>query len=238
MVKRFWPGQDPIGKRIKLGRATSDSPWLSIVGVVGEVKYRRLPENPTTDPDLYFPFLERNNQVALAVRTDVPPAQLIAPIRAAIRSVDASIPLYGIATMDERIAGQTARSRFMMWLMGAFAAMALLLSVVGVYGVISYLVVRRTREIGIRLAIGASKSEIMKLVVGNGARLIAGGIVVGAWGAIALHRLVATLFYGVAVADASAVLAVALLALMALAACSIPALRAARIDPIVALRCE
>src|SRR6185436_15039314 len=100
VVQRFWPGQDPIGKRIKFGPVASNDPWLAIVGVVGEVKYRGLPENPTADPDVYLPFADRNQQVAIAVRTNVPPSSLVSAMRAAIRSADPSIPVYSIATMD------------------------------------------------------------------------------------------------------------------------------------------
>src|SRR6185503_15774107 len=120
VVKRFWPGQDPIGKRIKLGQLTSTAPWLSIVGVAGEVKYRGLPDNPTADPDIYLPFVDRNSQFALAVRANVPPASLVAALRAVIRSADPSIPIYQVAAMDELIQGQTSQSRFTMWLMGVF----------------------------------------------------------------------------------------------------------------------
>ncbi len=110
VVKRFWPGQDPIGKRIKFGQLTSSAgPWLSIVGVVGEVKYRGLPDNPTADPDIYLPFVERNSQYAIAVRTTVPPSSLVAPLRAVIRSADPSIPIYQVATMEEH--GRAARPR-------------------------------------------------------------------------------------------------------------------------------
>ena len=184
-MKRFWPGQDPIGKRIKFGQLTSSAgSWLSIVGVVGEVKYRGLPDNPTADPDIYLPFVERNSQYAIAVRTAVPPSSLVAPLRAVIRSADPSIPIYQVSTMEELVASQTSQSRFTMWLMGVFAAVALTLSVIGIYGVMSYLVSQRTREIGIRLALGAGGRDILRLVVGNGARLIAGGILHRAGGGV------------------------------------------------------
>ena len=123
VVKRFWPGQDPIGKRVKFGQLTSNSPWLSIVGVVGEVKYRGLPENPTADPDIYLPFADRNSQVAIALRTTVPPSSIVAPARATIRAADPSIAVFSVAAMDELVSGQTSQSRFTMWLMGVFAAM-------------------------------------------------------------------------------------------------------------------
>jgi predicted permease len=238
VVTRFWPGQDPVGKRIKIGSLTSANPWLLIVGVVGETKYRGLPENPTADPDLFFPFLDRAQQVSLVVRTSVPPASVAQPVRSSIRSVDATIAIYNVSPMSELVGRQTARSRFTMWLMGVFAAAALLLAVVGIYGVMSYLVTERTREIGIRLALGAGGADILRLVVGNGARLIAAGIAIGIAGAFALQRLVSTLLFGVTAADTASVLAVALLGVVALVACYLPAARATRVSPIAALRNE
>ena len=236
VVKRFWPGQDPIGKRIKFGGLTSTNPWLSIVGVAGEVKYRGLPENPTGDPDIYLPFVDRNSQFALAVRATVPPSSLVAPLRAIVRSVDPSIPIYQVSSMDEMIQGQTSQSRFTMWLMGVFAAVALALSVIGIYGVMSYLVTQRTREIGIRLALGAGGRDILRLVVGNGARLIGAGIAIGLAAAFALQRLVASLLFGVTAADTASGVAVVVLAVVALIACYVPALRATHVDPLNALR--
>jgi predicted permease len=238
VVKRFWPDQDPIGRRIKFGTLTSPSPWLMIVGVVGDVKYRGLPDNPTADPDIYLPFIDRNQQFSLAVRASVPPSSLVAPLRAVIRAADPSIPIYDVSTMEDLIAGQTSQSRFTMWLMGVFAAVALTLSVIGIYGVMSYLVSQRTREIGIRLALGAGGRDILRLVVGNGARLIGGGILIGLAAAFALQRLVASLLYGVTAADAASAIAVALLGGVALVACYVPALRATRVDPLHALRYE
>jgi putative ABC transport system permease protein len=239
VVKRFWPGQDPIGKRIKFGQLTSSATtWLSIVGVVGEVKYRGLPENPTADPDIYLPFVDRNSQFALAVRASVPASSLVAPLRAVIREADPSIPVYQVSTMDELISGQTSQSRFTMWLMGIFAAVALSLSVIGIYGVMSYLVAQRTREIGIRLALGAGARDILRLVVGNGARLIVAGILIGLVASFALQRLVSSMLFGVTAADAASGIAVAVLAAVALLACYVPALRATRVDPLHALRYE
>jgi len=238
VVKRFWPGQDPIGKRIKFGPIASTGAWLTIVGVVGEVKYRALPDNPTTDPDIYLPFIDRNSQVAVVVRTSVTPASLVAPLRAVVRSADPSIPIYGVAPMADLIAGQTSQSRFTMWLMGVFAAVALSLAVIGIYGVMSYLVTQRTREIGIRLALGAGGRDILGLVVGNGARLIGAGIAIGLAASFALQRLVSSLLFGVTAADAVSGGAVAILSVVALVACYLPAIRATRVSPLNALRYE
>ena len=238
VARRFWPGQDPLGKRVKFGSPQSDDPWLSIVGVVGETKYRGLPENPTADPDIYLPLADRSSQLGIVVRGSVAPSSLVAPVRAAIRALDASIPIYSVATLDSLIGDQTSQSRFTMWLMGVFAATALALAVIGIYGVMSYLVTQRTREIGIRLALGAGGGDILRLVVGNGARLIAAGIVIGLAAAFALERLVSSLLFGVTAADLASIGAVALLAIVALLACYLPALRATHVDPLQALHYE
>jgi ABC-type lipoprotein release transport system permease subunit len=223
---------------LKFGSLTSNNPWMSIVGVVAEVKYRGLPQNPTADPDIYLPFADRNALLGIALRTTVAPSSLIATVRAAVRAADPSIPVYNIATMEELVSRQTSQSRFTMWLMGVFAACALMLAVVGIYGVMSYLVSQRTREIGIRLALGANRPDILRLVVGNGMRLIAAGIAIGLVASFALQRLVSTLLFGVTAADASSGIAVAILAAVAMAACYLPALRATRVSPLRALRYE
>lgn len=238
VVSRFWPGQDPIGKRIKFGALTSTSPWMSIVGVVGDVKYRGLPDNPTADPDIYLPFADRNQQVAIVVRTLVPPSSAAGSVRAAIRGAGPSIAIYGVATMDELVRRRTAPSRFIMWLMGIFAAIAVLLSVVGIYGVMSYLVTQRTREIGIRLALGAQVSEIMHLILGDGVRWIGAGIVIGAVSATLLQRFVTPFLYGVPSVNESVGLAVVVLLPVALMACLVPAIRAVHVDPLTALHHE
>jgi putative ABC transport system permease protein len=238
VARRFWPDQDPIGRRVKLGQPTSANRWLSIVGVVAETKYRALPENPTADPDLYFPFVDRSTQVSIAVRTGPVPASLVPSIRAAIRSVDATVSIFNVTTLKERVERQSAASRFTMWLMGVFASVALLLAVVGIYGVMAYLVAQRTREIGIRLALGAGGHDILRLVVGNGARMIGLGVVLGVAASFALQRYVSSLLFGVTAADASAAVAVALLVSVAVAACYLPALRATHVDPLHALRHE
>jgi predicted permease len=238
VVTRFWPGQDPVGKRIKFGALTSQNPWLSIVGVAGEVKYRGLPDNPTADPDIYLPFADRNSLVGLVIRTAMPPASLVEAIRASIRAADSSIPIYAVAPMADLVGQRTAQSRFTMWLMAVFAATALLLASVGIYGVMSYLVAQRTREIGIRLALGAGAGDILRLVVGNGARLIGAGIAIGLAAALALEKLVSSMLFGVTAGDVASGVAVAILAGVAFVACYVPALRATRVDPLRALHHE
>jgi len=238
VATRFWPGQSAIGKRIKLGGLDSSAPWLSIIGVVGEVKYRGLPENPTRDPDLYFPFLDRSQQVSLVIRSAVDASSLVAPVRQVIRDVNPSVPVFAITTMRDAVEDQTAQSRFTTWLMGAFAGVALLLASVGIYGVMSYLVVQRTHELGIRMALGATRHEIVRLVVGGGARLIAVGIAIGGAASLLLARVSASLLYAVTVRDSATVIAVGILAVVGLAACYLPAIRAARIDPLTALRVD
>ncbi len=238
VAARFWPGRDPIGKRIKIGNLASPNPWLTIVGVAGEVKYRGLPENPTTDPDLYFPFIDRAQQVSMVVRTSGDPGSLVPSVRQAIREVDPGIPLFGVFAMTERIADETAQFRFTTWVLGTFAAMALILSAIGIYGVMSYLVSQRTREVGIRMALGATRLEIVRLIVGRGARLIGIGILIGAVASIGLQRLMSALIYQASILDGVTAAAITALAATGLLACYLPALRASRIDPLVALRTE
>jgi len=237
VAKRFWPNQDPLDKRIKGGEPNSSSAWLRIIGVVGEMKYRGLPNNPTSDPDIYRPLPDRERDIVLLVRTSLDPGGLSAAVRGAIHEIDRTIPVYNVATMAERIGEQTARNRFTSWLMGIFAAVALLLAMVGVYGVMSYAVTRRTQEIGVRMALGANRSQVLLLIVGQGLPLILAGILVGLAASFGLTGLIVTLLYGVTPTDAFTFATVtALLISIALFACWLPALRASRIDPLEALR--
>jgi hypothetical protein len=239
VAKRFWPNQDPLDRRIKGGGPDSSSPWLRIIGVVGEMKYRGLPDNPTADPDIYRPLPDLERDILLLVRTSLDPASLSGAVRSAIHNVDRTIPVYNVATLPERIAEQTARNRFTSWLMGIFAGVALLLAVVGVYGVMSYAVTRRTQEIGVRMALGANRSQVLLLIVGQGLPLILAGILVGLAISFPFTRLIATLLYAVTPTDAFTFATVtALLVSIALLACWLPALRASRIDPLEALRHE
>ena len=238
VAARFWPNQDPIGKRVKFGAIDSEVPWLSIVGVVRDVRYRNVTRDLSADPDIYLPFADRNSQIAFAIRTSVPPASVVPAVRAAIRAADPAIAIYGVAPMDEQVRAQTARSRFTTWVMGVFAGIALWLCALGIYGVMSYVVTQRTREIGIRLALGAQPREVLATIVSGGARLILAGIVLGGLAAVALRRVVSTQLLDVSLTDPAAAFAVLLFGLVGLAACVIPGLRATRLDPVRALRQE
>jgi predicted permease len=237
VARRFWPNQDPIGKRIKIGAVSSANPWLTIVGVTGEVKYRGLPANPTADPDLYFPALDRAVQGVL-VRTSVDPSSVTAAVRAAIRRAHPSIVVYNSSAMADLVEAQTAPSAFTTWILGLFAATALVLSVIGIYGVMSFLVSQRTREFGIRLALGASRGELVGVVMRQGTRLIAIGAGLGVAGSLGLSRLLGGLLYDVTPMDVASAMAILILVVVAVLACAVPALRATRVDPVIALRNE
>jgi putative ABC transport system permease protein len=239
VVKRFWPGEDPIGKRIKRGREGSDDPWLTIVGVVNEMKYRRLPENPTDDPDIFLPFSERQQTFTLLVRSSGDPASLTGSVRSALREADPSIVTYEINTMSGLVARETSQRRFTSWLMGIFAGSALLLAMIGIYGVMAYTVTQRTQEIGIRVALGAARWDVLRLITGGGLGLVACGLAVGLTAALALTRWIDSLLYGIKPSDPLTFTAAGLV-LMAVAvfASLVPALRATRIAPAQALRDE
>src|SRR5262245_14723806 len=237
VTRRFWPNQDPIGKRIKFGAPGSQNPWLTIVGVADEVKYRGLPENPNQDPERYLPYVDRATQ-GVIVRTRVEPSSLASAVRAAIRDGNASILTFNAQTLADVVAQQSSASRFTSWLLSVFAATALALSVVGLYGVMSYLVAQRTREFGIRLALGASRVEIVRRVLRDGMWRVAIGAAIGLAATTGLARVLAGLVYGVGTFDISSLLAVIMLVVVAIAACGVPAVRATRIDPAIALRSD
>jgi len=232
LVKRFWSGSDPIGKRIKIGGLSSTRPWLTIVGVVHDLKYRGL-------PDLFQIFNERSRDFSVLVRTSLDPSAIAPAVRNTLRQAEPSILIYDSATMEDFIGHETARPRFTGWLMAIFAGIALALAIIGIYGVVSYGVSRRTREIGVRIALGANRPQVLRMVVGSGMESVVVGLLLGTVAALALTRLIGTLLYGVTPSDPLTYGAAALtLAATALLACLMPALRAARIDPAVTLRNE
>jgi putative ABC transport system permease protein len=235
MAQRLWPGQNPLGRRIK---HTVDGQWLTIIGVVGDVKQRGLALEAY--PQIYVPYSDyRHNIMSFAVRATVDAGSLIAPIRREVANLDPSLPLARLMPLEEAVERTEAGRRLAMLLLALFAALALILASVGLYGVISYVVAQRTNEIGIRMALGARPADVLTNVMGHGLRLVAAGLLIGIAVSLATSRLISTLLYGVAATDLTTYGAVSfLLLVVAAAACYVPARRATRIDPLEALRQE
>jgi putative ABC transport system permease protein len=240
MVNRYWSKQDPLGKRIKMGNLDSKSPWFVVKGVVKDSAQLTLDRE--TRPEIYFALGQmawRYRRMNLAVRTSVDPKSTVSAIAAAVREVDKDQPVYQIETLDERIGDSIGTRRFALTILILFAVLALVLAVSGIYGVISYSVTQRTQEIGIRMALGAKTTDVLRLVLVQFMRLTVVGVVLGLIGAYALTRLMTSLLFGVTATDATTFVLVALtLSLVALVACLIPARRATKVDPLVALRYE
>jgi predicted permease len=244
MARRFWPNQDPIGEHIRPGFSKTNIPWgvdvparwLTIVGVAGDIKEFRLNGQP--DPELYISYRQfPSSFMFLIVRTAISPESLANAVQNEIRAVDAEQPVSNVRTMDEAISN--AVPRFNLQLLSAFAALALLLSAAGVHGVTSYAVSMRTREIGVRMALGARRIDVLAMVVREGCTLAAIGVVAGVVGALWITRTMATLLYDVAPTDATAFTTASIVVFgVALVACYLPARRATKVDPTVALRYE
>jgi putative ABC transport system permease protein len=237
-VKRYFPAIDPLGTRIRPGGPSSTAPWLTIVGVVRDVRSRALDAAPP--PQVYRCLWQSTNlAMTLVVKTEGDPALLERAVRAAVRETDPELPLYSVRPMSAVLASSLASRRFAMTVIAAFALLALALSAVGVYGVLAYLVEQRTREIGVRVALGATRQHILKMVLGTGLGLASAGIAVGLIGAALIARAVATMLFGIATFDPVSFVAIpAVLLAVAVLACYVPARRATRIDPLVALRQE
>ena len=208
------------------------------MGVVGSVKQHALDRDARAET--YIPYGQNPSAfMKVVLRTTADPTALIEPARAVVTALDGNIPIYNIRSMNDAIASTTAPRRFTMWLLAVFAAAALALSAIGIYGVIAYSVVQRTQEMGLRLALGADRSHVFRLIVGQGMRLAVIGLAVGVTGAFALTRLLDSLLYGISARDPGMFIAVpSVLGLVALLAYAIPALRAMRADPMTALRVE
>jgi putative ABC transport system permease protein len=236
MARRLWPGQDPIGRRFHPWNARN--PAVAVVGVVGDVRLSALDATP--EPAVY---LNSNlgvwNPMQIVVRTQGDPSAIAGLLRSEVRALDPGVPVAQVRTMDELIDRSTASRRFIMTLLAIFASVALLLSGVGLFGLMAYLVAQRTHDIGIRMALGARRNHILSLIVGHGMLLTSLGLGAGLAAALALARLMRSMLFGVSAHDPLTLAATMLiLAIVALLACCVPARRAVRVDPIVALRCE
>jgi putative ABC transport system permease protein len=238
MVKRFWPDQNPIGKHIKFGRRDSKAPWISVVGVVGDIKTDGF--DAPEKPHIYLPIFQNvGYAMAVYVKTEGNPKSLTHAVRQEVQAVDPDLPVFGEKTMDDLVAASLAERRFSMQLVTVFGVVALLLAGIGIYGVMAYSVNQRTREIGIRLALGAHTGDIMRWVLRQGMWLTATGVTAGLAAAFALTRLLQGFLFNIAATDVLTYAALALiLALVAMVACYIPARRATKVDPMIALRCE
>jgi putative ABC transport system permease protein len=249
LAERYWPGQDPIGKRVKWGIAASRAPWQTVVGVAGDVVDGKLDEPPIMH--IYVPFAEAVNppgglpmaglarRMTVAAVTDQDARILIAPMRTAIAALDPALAVAEVTTMTQVMRDAAAPQRFSTVLLGAFASGAMLLAAIGLYGMLAFGVAQRTREIGVRLALGATRREVLGLVVRQGMTLTLAGLGVGIAGALGVTRLMRGLLYQTEPLDLVTFASVpGILAVVALLACYLPARRAAKVEPMAALRAE
>ena len=239
MARRYWGDEDPVGKHFRVGGRVSNAPWLTVVGVVGDVRQAGLDAAPF--PEFYRPFTQDHPLWArprvLFIRTTGDPLSSIAAVKSQIWAINKDQTIHAVRTMDEIVTQWLAPRRFNLVLLGAFAVIALVLASIGIYGVISYGVSQRTRDIGVRMALGAQRRDILKLIVGQGLILTGSGVAIGLIASWALTRWLKTLLFGVSATDPLTYGAIALLLLcVALVSCWMPALRAMKIDPMAALR--
>ena len=238
LAREYWPDEDPLGKRVRFGPPEDNEPWHTIVGVVRDVRHERL--DAQTRKSVYLPFAQMPlGRSSLAIRSGGRPENLIGAVRNQVRELDSDLPLVRIMPMTEVVARSVWQPRLYTALFGVFAAVALILATVGIYGVMSYSVTQRTREIGLRMALGAQRHDVLGLVVGQGIMLAAIGVGVGLAAALMLTRLMSSLLFGVTATDPITFATVSvLLAGVAVGACFIPARRATKVDPMIALRYE
>jgi putative ABC transport system permease protein len=238
LAAKIWPGESAIGKRIRMGGETR--PWRTVIGVTKNVHHKGLDANETLQfyaPERQWFFAD--NQEILVIRTRTDPRSLAPAVRRVIRDLDPTQPIVGMAAMDDVVAASTGQRRLALVLFAGFAVAALLLSVAGIYGVLAGNVAERTREIGLRAALGATPGRILGLVVGQGARLAAIGLAFGVAGALALTRSLRAMLFGIGPHDpATLVAATVVLLVTTLAACLVPAVRAVRVDPSQAFRSD
>jgi putative ABC transport system permease protein len=240
VARRLFPGVDPVGKRFTFGRLGDGSvpKWITIVGVVADSKMYGL-ANPSR-LEVYVPYRQRPRKgMTLLVKAAQDPDALVSAIRGVVASIDKEQPIFAVATMQQVVDASVSTQRVTLILLGLFSGLALVLAAIGIYGVISYSVAQRTREIGIRMALGAQPRDVLRLVLSQGGRIAVAGIVVGGAASLGLTRLLAKLLYSVSSVDpATFAVVIFVLALVAMVACYIPARRTLRVDPLIALRHE
>jgi putative ABC transport system permease protein len=243
MAAQYWSGQPAVGQRIRI-RSDEQGPWFTVVGVVGDIRHNAIIEEPRHE--MYFPHAQlplalggTTAAMNVVVRTAADPLAIMAPVRETIRSLDANLPIANVRSMNHVVDAALAEPRFLMVLLTGFAGIALLLGAVGIYGVVAHMVGRRTREMGIRMALGAGTGTVLRMVVWQGVVLVATGVALGLIAAVGATRVLASLLYGVGTADPATFAAVPLLLIaVALLASYLPARRATRVDPMIALRSE
>ena len=241
VARTLWPGKDPVGNRIAEQEHPKPEDWMTIIGVVSDVRQYSLKDS---DPAVYYSYLQTKqpfwlNQMTFALRATSNPQQLAPAMRAVLHDVDRDQPVMSMSTMQEAIAASTAEPGFQARLLGAFSILALMLAVIGIYGVLAYSVTQRTHEIGIRMALGAERTDVLAMVLRRTLVLAAAGVALGTAGALAVTRVLEKFLFEVKPNDPATFAAVAgLLALVALAAGLAPARRATKVDPMVALRYE
>ena len=241
LARKVWPDADPIGKRIRL---RSDAPWLSVVGVVGDLKNHG--SSVDTKPEMYFPHTDQPfgvwadlRSVTLVVRTAVEPQEIVGAVRDQLRNLDPELPIFKVSTLEDVVSSSVSQTRLPTIVLSIFAGIALLLSAIGVYGVLAYTVAQGRHDIGVRLALGAPRAQILRFFLGQGVRWASIGVFAGITAALILVRFMRSMLFEVSAYDPAIFLAVAaVLSLVVLVAGVIPALRAAKVDPVVALRYE
>jgi len=238
LAQLYWPGENPIGKRLDLQFEADKPAWREIVGVVGRIKHKGL--EAEYKGQIFYPLAQaRGTRMHLVVRTAPDPLSLVSAVRSAIRAIDPDQPIYGVMTMEQVVAEAVAQPRLTALSLAVFAALAVVLAVVGIYGVMSYAVAQRTPEIGIRMALGAQVRDVLLIVIRQGMKLVLIGIAVGLVASFALTRLMVNLLFGISPTDPLTFATLALLlASVALVACYLPARRATKVDPLIALRHE
>jgi ABC-type antimicrobial peptide transport system permease subunit len=240
-ARLYWPGENAVGKRMKYGPLDSTDPWMEVVGVTGDTKFDSLRQDPSDSPVVYGPLLQSEViiNMSLMVRTKTDPGAMVPGLRDAISKYDPDVPLYNIATLEDRMRENAAVTRSYAMLLALFAGLALTLCAIGIYGVIAYWVSQRTREIGVRMALGAGRAGVFRLVAREGLRLTLVGLACGFVTAAFLNRILGSLLYRVQPFDFTVYAAITgILLIVSVIASFLPARRAMKVDPMVALRYE